>query len=165
MPEHLKHCAFFGALLTLALCALPAPAQTLGMAVDSATNKAVVFNADTDTVIGSASITGLNGDCVITGDQSLGFVTDFASTVFVINLTTTPPTLASGTNPIPISNTGEDLSLSPDGAFVVACDGSLPSPVSVISIASKSQVNTLSTGSDCNSVDVASNGSVLVTSS
>src|SRR5262249_22246875 len=69
------------------------------------------------------------------------------------------------TNPIPISNTGEDLSLSPDGAFVVACDGSLPSPVSVISIASKSQVNTLSTGSDCNSVDVASNGSVLVTSS
>ena len=109
-----------GALSNLALSILlfpllsaePATAQTLGMVADG-TSSVTIFNADTDTVLATVPISsGSIGDCSITADQTLGFVTNFRSEVFVIDLQTLA--LASGTNPIPISNPGEDTSLSPD---------------------------------------------------
>jgi hypothetical protein len=140
-------------------------AQTRGVIVDNATHKAVVFNADTDTITGSVTIPGAataEGNCTVTLDQSLAFVTDFNSHLWAINLE--PPSLAGPPNPIPISNFGEDTALSPNGKQVVACDGSALQPVSVVDVASRTQIGTLATGSDCNSVDVTGSGSVLVTS-
>ena len=113
--------------------------------------------------IGSGSAIG---DTAITPDQTLGFVTNFANGVWVVDLTTSPPSLAAGTNPIPISNFGEELSVTPDGKFLLASDGSALQPISVIDIASRAEISTFSTGTDINSHDTCDDGTtVLVTSS
>jgi WD40 repeat protein len=144
-----------------------AAVRGIGMVADDTTNSVIVFDGETDSVLGVVPIGngGAIGDCSVTADLTLGFVTDFASRVWVIDLAASPPRLASGTNPIPISNNGEDSSITPDEKFLVVCDGGAVQPVSVIDIATKAQIDTFSLGSDCNSVDVCSDGSVLVTSS
>jgi hypothetical protein len=148
----------------LALCAVPAGAQTKGM-VAAFNGTVTIFDADTNTVITTLVLPGaisVSGDCSITPDGTKGFVTDSASKLHVIDLTTN--TLAAGPNPIPIANFGEDTSISPDGLYVVICDGADTQLVSVVDIAMQTQVSTFATGHDCNSVDVCSDGSVLVTS-
>ena len=153
--------------VAISIQATPSSARTIGMVADDDTASVTVFDADTDTVLGTVSITPGRaiGDVLITPDQSRGFVTNFNSEVFVIDLTTSPPSLAGGTNPIPISNYGEDLSISPNGRFLVVSDGSVTQPVSVIDIAAQAEISTLSVRSDTNSIDVCSDGSVLATSS
>jgi WD40 repeat protein len=136
------------------------------MLVDERTLAVTVFDADTDTVLGSVPIPPGEsiGDVLITPDQTRGFVTTFSNVLIVIDLTTSPPRLAAGPNPIPISNPGEDLAISPDGKFLVVSDGGVPAPISVVDIARQAEIHTLSVGSDTNSIDVCSNGSVLATS-
>jgi len=154
--------------LMAAIATVAARAQTLGMVVDNAQHKVVVFDADTDSVLGSVPIGvgEVTGDCSITADQTVGFATDFNFRVWVIDLTTTPPSLAAGTNPIVISNHSEDTALSPDQKFLLVCDGSFVDPISVIDIATRTEIGTFPLGAsrDCNSVEVCSDGSVLVTS-
>lgn len=100
-------------LLAVALQGTPVMAQTMGMVAGNFTDRVVIFNADTDTVPASVPVGPWTvGDCSITPDQTRGFVTDFASRTWVIDLTTL--TLAPGPNPIPISNFGEDTSITPD---------------------------------------------------
>ncbi len=157
-----------GTIVPLALLASPLCARTLGMVADNTTASVTIFDADTDTVLGSVRIetAGLAiGDVLITPDQTRGFVTNFNSEVFVIDLTASPPRLADGTNPIPIANNGEDLSISPDGKFLLVSDGLFTQPISVIDIAKQAETSTMSVGTDTNSIDVCSDGSVLATSS
>lgn len=153
-------------ILSLLVYVPPATAKTIGMVADSAAGAVTVFDTDSDTILGSVllGISGTVGDVSITNDQTKGFVTDGNSHIWIIDLTTSPPSLASGINPILISNFGEDTSISPDGKFLLVCDGSAPQPVSVIDIATRAQISTFNLGTDCNSVDICSNGSVLVTS-
>ncbi|MGX2041744.1 hypothetical protein ACWJKU_16675 [Methylocaldum sp. MU1018] len=163
-------CAFAvlnGAILALALQSPAASAKTLGLVADDVTRTVTVFDADTDTVLGSVITSGAGfgmGDVQITPDQTRGFVTNFNSEIFVIDLTASPPRLAEGPNPIPISNPGEDLAISPDGKFLLVSDGGVSGPISVIEIASQTEVHTLSVGSDTTSIEVCSDGSVLATS-
>src|SRR5262249_45427135 len=104
------------------------------------------------------------GDCSIDATRRLGFATDFLRHVWAIDLSSAG--LASGTNPILTPSTnGESTSLSPNGQQLLVCAGNGLEPVSVIDIATRVQIGSFDTGSDCNSVEVASNGSVLVTSS
>jgi len=64
-----------------------------------------------------------------------------------------------------ISNPGEDTAITPDGKYVVVVDGSGGSaPISVVSIALRKEVSTLSVANNHDSVDVLKDGSVLVTS-
>ena len=152
-------------LLMLTLCFTTAGAQTIGMVASNITKSVTIFDADTDAILGAVSIPtygSVVGDCAVLADGTLGFVTDFASSVYVIDLTTL--SLAAGTNPIPISNPGEDIAISPDGKYLVVSDGGAIAPLSVIDIASRTEINTFSLGSDCNSVDVCADGSVLATS-
>jgi DNA-binding beta-propeller fold protein YncE len=153
--------------VAIAVQATPLWAKTIGMVADTL-GSVTVFDADTDTVLGTVMIAPgplhAVGDVLIMPDQTKGFVTNFNSQVFVIDLTTSPPSLAGGTNPIPISNSGEDLSLSPDGKFLVVSDGSNSQPISVIEIATQAEISTLAVGSDTNSVEVCDDGSVLATS-
>ena len=154
-------------LLVLAGLPLSAQAQTVGLVVDNATKSVTVFDADTAVVLGVVGLpvpAPLTGDCSITQDQDLGFVTDFNARLHVIDLTTSPPSLAPGPNPIPIANNGEDTALSPDGQFLVTCDGAAVQPISVVDIALQAEISSLSLETDCNAVDVCSDGSVLVTS-
>jgi subtilisin family serine protease len=140
------------------------PDFTLGMAADNGGEVVVVFDAIADTALASIDVPSVRsmGDCVITSDQTLGFVTTFDHEVWVIDLPTM--TLADGINPIAISNYGEDLSFSPDEKYLVACDGAASEPVSVIDIATRSEVTSFPMSRGCNAVDVCSDGSVLVTS-
>ena len=146
---------------------VPTAAQTLGMIMDNASRRAVVFNADTDTVTGSVLLGGTAaiGDCSIDSTRRLGFATDRLRHVWAIDLSSA--NFASGTSEIPTPDTnGEDISISPDGQHLLVCAGDSPAPVSVIDIATRSALSpSFSTGSHCNSVEVANNGSVLVTSS
>ena len=164
------HGSRFSLLIVTALLAVaavtPATAQTIGMVADDFTNRVIVFDADTNSVLGSVPISegGAIGDCSVTGDQSLGFVTNFGSEIWVIDLAASPPALASGLNPIPISNNGEDTALTPDSKFLLVCDGSLIQPVSSIDVATRTEVSTFALGTDCTSVNVCDDGSVLVTS-
>lgn len=155
------------ALLLLALASGgPAGAATLGMVADNATMSVTVFDADSDTIVGTVDLPNVPasiGDCVVTADQKLGFVTDFNSHVWVIDLAASPPRLAGGVNPIPISNPGEDLAFSPDERFLVACDGFSSLDLSLIDVAARREVLAFAPGRGCNSVDVCADGSVLVT--
>jgi Ca2+-binding RTX toxin-like protein len=88
--------------------------------------------------------------------------------VHVIDLTTSPPSLATGTNPIPSStNFGMDLSISRDGKFLIMTSAGATEPVaypiSVIDIAARAEASTFFTGDNFSSSDVCSDGSVLVT--
>ena len=141
--------------------------QSVVLVADNSTDSVTAINPTTDSVLGSVSIPnngGAIGDVAITANGQLGFVTNFNSQVWVIDLSGTVPKLASGTNPISIANNGEDISITPDQQYLVVSDGSGDQPLSVIDIATRTQVSTFSTGSDSNSVDVLSNDSVLVTS-
>ncbi|MEM7588287.1 MAG: hypothetical protein AAF560_33175, partial [Acidobacteriota bacterium] len=138
----------------------PASAATLGMAGDDAADQAVVFDADTGTVLGAVDVgPGSVGDCEVTPDQSLGLIVDFASRLWLIDLQQTPPVLASGVNPVPISNFGVDVDLTPDGRRAVVCGGS---EVSVVDVAARAEIDTFDLGHDCQVVDICDDGSVLV---
>jgi len=137
----------------------------VGMAADDA-DRVTVFDAATNSVLGSVPLPpgGIVGDCSISHDGAFGFVTDFRGQIWVIDLTTSPPALAAGINPIPISNYGEDTELSLDGRFLVVTDGSNVQPVSVVDLETRTEVATFALGTDANAVDVCEDGSVLVTS-
>ena len=155
--------------LLAGLVAGPGLAARIGAVADNGSSTVTFFDADSDTVIGSVALGsngGVVGDCLVHPDQKLAFVTDYAYNVWVIDLSGPAPALAAGTNPIAIANPGEDLSLSPDKKFLVVSDGGSAAPLAVIDIAARAQVSTFSTGADADhtSVDVARDGSVLVTS-
>ncbi len=150
----------------VAVSVIPATAQTIGMVADR-DGSVIVFDADADIVMGSVALpTGGRtvGDCAMTADETLGFVTDYQFRIWVIDLTTSPPSLASGTNPISISNNGEDLAITHDQKYLLACDGGNIQPISIVDISSRMEINTFSLATDCNSIDVCDGGSVLVTS-
>jgi Ca2+-binding RTX toxin-like protein len=164
-------CSVFVVVL-FSLATFGSHARTLGMVADNDTDSVIVFDADTHAVLGTVSIdpgdpflSGI-GDVLITPDLKRGFVTNRSNQVFVIDLTTSPPTLAGGTNPIPISNLGNDLSISPDGKFLVVSNGGFlgPAIASVIDIAAQAEISTGGPmGGFTTSVDVCSDSSVLVT--
>src|SRR5918996_5929991 len=163
-------CSVFVAVAMLAVAPLELSARTLGMVAngsqDALTIPVTVFDADTHAVLGTVFIAvgGFNSDVLITPDLKRGFVTNFGNQVFVIDLTTSPPSLAGGTNPIPISNSGLDLSISPDGKFLVVSGGNAIEPISVIDIAAQAEIGTFPTGEGTTSVEVCTDGSVLAAS-
>jgi hypothetical protein len=162
-------CSTFVMAMMLAIVPLELFARTLGMVADNATHSVTVFDGDTYAVLGTVSIPpgGTIGDVLITSNLNRGYVTNFDYKVFVIDLTTSPPSLARGKkNPITISTAGEDLAISPNGRYLLVTDGSHEEPVSVINVASRKEISTFSTSSGANSVDVCSDrdGSVLFTS-
>ncbi len=137
--------------------------HSIGMVTDEYSGAVTVFDADTDTVLGSVSV--LPGvtlyDCSILAVAGLGFVVDFNYNVWVIDLLSTPPSLASGTNPIPISNCGEETAITADGKFLLVCDGGAWQPISVVDIASRAEVSTFYLDYECTTLDVSNDGSVL----
>lgn len=155
-----------GALMPLVLALGVAPpahaADVLGIIMDNSSKKAVVFDATTNSVIGSVSLPtpgGAVGDCNIV--SGLGYGTDFNNKLDVVQLT--PPALASGTNTIPISNTGEDVTWSPVTGMLYVSDGTNVDPLSIVNPTSRAQVGTFATGTDNNSVTAVGN-SVIATS-
>ncbi len=150
----------------LAVCAvLVSPPSARGgspaIVVDDAGDRAVVFDTGSNAVLGSVAVgSGAAGDCSIVG--GLGFVTAFDSSVWVIDLSASPPALAAGTNPIPISNPGRDTALTPDGRYLLVCGGILPAPVSVVDVAARAEVDSFDPGHGCSAVEVCDDSTVLI---
>ncbi len=149
-------------ILVCLVCLLPsmALAQNVGLFTDAQNETAVVF--DTSGIErGTVSLPGANnpGDCVISVDHGLGFVVDFASQLWVIDLSD-PPQLASGTNPIAISNTGWDIALTPAGDYLAICGD--PGLVSLVDPNTRAEIDTFDLGHGCNAIDVCADGSVLI---
>lgn len=163
-------CAIVLFLLHLDSVALLADPPALGMVADQSTSSVTVFDANSDVVLGSIALpqddaTSIaTGDVEIMADHSLGFVTDFRLRVWVIDLQTSPPSLASGINPIPVSNQAEDLVISTDQRYLLVCDGGNFQPLSVVDIASRTEVTTLQVGQNTNAIDICPDNSVLCSS-
>ena len=153
-------------IFALATCwlalSVSAHATHLALALDDNSDQAVVFDTQLGVVVGSpiALGPGAVGDCVILPDESLGFVVDHASNLWVVDLTATPPTLAGGVNPIVLSNSGQDVAVAPGAERLVSCG--ITNFVSVIDVATRSEIDTFDLGHSCSSVEVCSDGSVLV---
>ena len=162
LVKRFKELIGLGLFFILTFCLVgQAMGQTLGMVADDVTNTVTVFDADADVVLGSFPVpAGAIGDCSITPDQAFGFVTNFEGVITPIDLRVL--VLLPG---IPISNFGEDTSITADGRCMVVCDGTAPQPVSSIDINLMTEVDTfdLGGGMNCNSVDVCSDGTVLTT--
>jgi hypothetical protein len=171
-----------GASLIVALQAPHASAQkTLGIVPNDAilpdsTRAVIVFDADTDTVIGTVFIPSnpspslVFRDAEIVASQFVGLV-GVSGNLWVIDLSSPTPTLSAGTNPIDISSPATDTAISPDDMFVVAVDGTTgvppafdAPPVSASNIAARTEVSTFGTVLDNNGVDVCADGSVLIAS-
>jgi Ca2+-binding RTX toxin-like protein len=161
-------CSTFVVLTMLALTPLELSARTLGMVADHETISVTVFDADTHAILGTVPITPVGsadtGDVLITPDLKRGFVTITNNSFSVIDLTTSPPSLAGGTNPIFTSTQANDLSISPDGKFLVVSSFFSRQPISVVDIATQAEINTFFTGTDAFAVDTCSDGSVLAAS-
>ena len=145
-------------LICLGLTAVSA--QEIGMVVDKS-GTVTVFDAVSNSIVGSVVFNpdaNLAGDCAMTADGTLGFVTDADRQIWVIDLVDLK--LANGTNPIPIGNSGLDVVISPDGRHVIVCNGGSSQPLFVVDIAARRQVFGLSTGTT-SAVDVCMDGSVL----
>ena len=140
-------------------------ATTLGVVADNGTGSVVVFDADANVVLGHIALPlgGVLGDCAVSADATRAFVTDFQSRIWVIDLTTSPPSLATGINPIPISNYGEDVAITPDQKFLLVSDGGAFQPISVVDIVGRVEIHAVQLPGATNSVDVSSDGSVLAT--
>ena len=159
----LRRCAAIALAAVLALPAL-AQDQNLGLVADdgSGSESVHVLDLNTNTVVTTIDlpVVGVGvGDVAISQDGTTGFVTTFDAAVYVVDLTLPTPALASGTNPIPISNPGEDFAVTPDGNYLLVSDGSAVAPLSVIDIAARAEVDTENvTGSDHNNLDICDDG-------
>ena len=127
-----------------------------------------VLNASTLAPVASIPVPASSGnyDVVIAPKQSLAFAAR-GDSIWIVDLTVSPPVLAAGLNPIPAPGglpLVEDLSLTRDGRFLVASDGGAVSPLVVIDTATRAVVATVDLNANHNSVEVCDNGSVLVTS-
>jgi hypothetical protein len=142
------------------------PSSNIGLVANNGSSSATVFDPTTNTALGSVSIPNnpvAVGDTVITNNGTLAFVSGFNSELTVLDLSNpSTPTLASGINQIPIANPGEHITITPDQQFLVVTDGSGTTPISVVNVASRTQVSTLSLGTDIESSAASNTGSVFV---
>jgi hypothetical protein len=158
---------FIGLVSSATLAADPPapPAQQVGMIADPY-GMVFVFDTDPASVVGAIRVTdpgsGGIGDCVVSPDGRRGYVTDGNHHVWVIDLTSIPPQLAPGTNPIALSGLGLDVASTADGRFLVVCDSGFTNLISVVDVAGRVESSTFNIGARCSAVDVCSDGSVLV---
>lgn len=138
--------------------------RAIGMIGDGFSASAVVFDANTDTVLGSVALGFGNntcyGDGVITSDLTRAYAVTVSSALWVIDLTTTPPSLVPG-SPILLPTFAVDLALTNDERFLLVCGGNAAlNPLIVIDVATLTIVDDFTIRGV--GVDVAADGSVLV---
>lgn len=131
-----------------------------------------VFAPDTQQFLGTvplptAAVTGVF-DIEIAPDLREAYVSDnVLNQIWIIDLTTTPPSLAAGINPVQLTNGCLDLSLTPDGRWllVAAGNGLATGGTSLVVVDVANRVQASVRAFDPTSptaVEVAPDGSVLV---
>lgn len=151
------------ALLASHLGARAADAAAVGMVVNSGSGSVTVFDQNTHAVLGSVPFTGgAPLDCSLDGVSRLGYVGTFGAPIWAVDVGAGPPALAGGTNPILSSIPTEDTAITPDGRFLLACDGTFGYPLSVIDLTTRTEASTFPLSGGCQGVEVCEDGSVLV---
>lgn len=148
-------------LILIAMGVVSAPAMAdIGMVVDIE-GDVIVFDPGTDTVLAHVDLPfGTSGDCAITADGKLGFVSNRGRRIYVIDLETLG--LAGGTNPIVVSNQAYDISITHDSKYIISSGATILQPLAVVDIEARSEISTFSTGLGNSSVEACDDGSVLV---
>jgi len=86
------------------------------------------------------------GDCAVTADGALGYVSRNNGTLLVYDLTLDPPALAAGTNVVPVPTNAHDIALGPDDRFlaVTGWDSALGNlyPISVVDLGTRTVADT-----------------------
>jgi hypothetical protein len=175
----LSHRTLFAALLTSFAIVSIAEAQApqIGVVADDY-NKAVhVFDWGNGSKLGTVYIPQPDseptsmGDCVITSDGTLAYVTDYYYQIWVIDLTADPPALASGTNPIVVASPGDDLAITADDRYLLVAGGSTSGtfgdrqgPAVSVDLQTRAQISSIAFPYSPNSIELCDDGStVLVT--
>ena len=153
-------------VLGLSLGAGTCFAATLGMLTDNESDELRLFDADTGVVV--ASLQGnhgqINGDCALSRDESTGFTSNAGSNISVFQFLDAESGKTAEISSIAISNAGVDLSLSPDGRFLVSAGaGRVDEPLSVIDTVSKVEVTTSAPFLDHTSAEFCDDGTLLLT--
>jgi cysteine-rich repeat protein len=142
-----------------------APPPQIAMAANAGSLKVTVFDMNTDTVLGSLSIGGEVLDCSVDAQRNLGYVSNFnGQQISAIDTAAVPPAFASGSNPIPTTISPEDTAITPDGRFLLSCDGGLQQPIAVIDLTTRTEVSDFMLPGGCLGVEVCSDFSVLTVS-
>ncbi|MBI4518976.1 MAG: hypothetical protein HY699_24560 [Deltaproteobacteria bacterium] len=145
-------------------CTHTTTGEVIGMVVHEVRGAITVFNADTNSARGTAAPPNISEgdvlDCAVSNDGSRGYVSDFSGRIWIVDTATA----SVQPSPITVSTAPEDLALTPDGRFLLACDGSglSTNPLSVVDLTTGTEIGTFALGASCTAVDVCSDGSVLV---
>ncbi|MCH7780415.1 MAG: hypothetical protein IH848_06175, partial [Acidobacteria bacterium] len=153
-----------GSLLALALLTTPNHARSpFGLVADGTSDSVVVFDTTPDSIVTSISVSpsfSSLANCAVSFDGSLAYSTDNHNNLWVHDLLTNPnPTLASGTNPITVSNGSDDVAITPDSQYAVVC-GRTSQDIAVIDLPTRIEVSTFNVG--CHSVAICADSTVLV---
>lgn len=143
-------------------------AASLGMVADSGAGVFRLFDAQTDVVLASfhGSEGLISGDCVLSQDESTGFASHAGNRISVFELTDTTAGKQVKFSSIEISNTGVDMSLSPDGQLLVSAGaGHIYEPLSVVDVVNKTELFSASLFLDHTSAEFCDDGTLLVTTS
>ncbi len=153
-------------LLTASLVSATAFAASLGMVADNESDMFRLFDADTGVLI--ASLHGPQGrasaDCALSEDESTGFSSNASRQISVFQLIETVAGRDATYSSIEISNAGVDMSLNPDGSLLVSAGaGNAYEPLSIVDIASQTEVATSAPFLDHTSVEFCDDGTLLIT--
>ena len=141
-------------------------AAALGLLTDNETDQLHLFDAGTGSVI--ASLQGspgrINGDCALSGDETTGFTSNAGRNISVFRFISASTGRTAEVSSIAISNAGVDLSLSPDGHYLVSVGaGNIDEPLSIIDTASQREVATNGEFLDNTSAEFCDDGTLLLT--
>lgn len=158
--------AVFTVFLSLVLSSATTFAASLGMVADNQSDEIRLFNADTGVVI--ASLKGfsgrISGDCALSKDETLGFSSNAANHISVFRFSNA----ASGNNidfsSIEISNSGVDMTLSPDGGLLVSTGaGNVYEPLSIVDTTGQVELAAIAPFLDHTSAEFCDDGTLLLT--
>lgn len=139
---------------------------SLGLLTDNQTDQLHLFDAGTGSVI--ASLQGspgrINGDCALSSDETTGFTSNAGRNISVFRFIATTRERTAEVSSIAISNAGVDLSLSPDGHYLVSVGaGNIDEPLSIVDTVSQREVATSGEFLDNTSAEFCDDGTLLLT--
>lgn len=139
---------------------------SLGMVADNESDMFQLFDADTGVLI--ASLQGepgrVSADCALSEDESTGFSSHANRHISIFQLGDSLNGRDAVYASIEISNTGVDMSLSPDGRLLVSTGaGNIYEPLSIIDTARKIEIAVSEPFLDHTSAEFCDDGTLLIT--
>ncbi len=166
--DQVRKSAALATALCMSLSAGACFAASFGMLTDNQSHELRLFDAGTGMLL--ASLQGnpgqISGDCALSRDESTGFTSNAGSNISVFRFADAAAGKTADISSIAISNAGVDLSLSPDGRFLVSTGaGYVDEPLSIIDTGSKVEVATSTPFLDHTSAEFCDDGTLLLTTS